>query len=89
MFSKSNQIALAFPLDLRLHAWTNAVYGKAVAAGFIRPPWHPDDTTILRLHAYFDTGLSPAGAGAGAVWAVVQIVQRARSRQFCWLTQRD
>jgi hypothetical protein len=31
--------------------------------------------------------LSPAGAGA--VWAVVQIVQRARSRQFCWLTQRD
>jgi hypothetical protein len=59
MFAKSNQIALAFPLDLHLHAWTNAVYDKAVAAGFIRPPWHPDDTTIQRLHAYFDTGLSP------------------------------
>ena len=62
MFTKSNQIALAFPLDLHLHAWTNAVYDKAVAAGFIRPPWHLDDTTILRLHAYFDTGLSPADA---------------------------
>jgi hypothetical protein len=62
MVTHSNQIAIPFPFELELRAWTNAVYENAVGKGFVRVPWHPDDRTVQRLKAYFHSGLSPAEA---------------------------
>jgi hypothetical protein len=60
--TKSAQIVFAFPPDLDLYAWTNAVYENAVGARFIHSPWQPSNATIRRLHGYFEAGLSPAEA---------------------------
>lgn len=64
MFIQPDQIALPFSFALGLCAWANAVYAQAVAEGFIREPWEPDDATVRRLRAYFHTGLSPAEAAS-------------------------
>ncbi|MGA3252303.1 MAG: hypothetical protein ABSD12_29805 [Paraburkholderia sp.] len=62
MFTHSNQIAIPFPFETELRAWTSAVYENAVGKGFVRVPWQPDDGTVRRLKAYFYSGLSPAEA---------------------------
>ena len=62
MIIQSNQIVLSSPFDLDLSEWTNAVIEKAIGEGFICMPWEPDDAFVLRLQAYFNTGLSPAEA---------------------------
>ncbi|WP_073431614.1 hypothetical protein [Paraburkholderia terricola] len=45
-----------------LEVWTCAWYDEAVAANFVRPPYHPDATIIKRLQGYFHAGLAPAEA---------------------------
>ncbi|MGF6641320.1 hypothetical protein OKW39_008537 [Paraburkholderia sp. MM6662-R1] len=45
-----------------LVAWTHAWFDQVIAANFMRPPYHPDATTIKRLRGYFYAGLSPAEA---------------------------
>jgi hypothetical protein len=52
------------PLDylLELQSWTAAWYDQVVKAGFVRPPFQPDDATVSRLHGNFDVGLSPTEA---------------------------
>lgn len=62
MLTGTNQIALPSPFRLDMRVWTNAVYEKAAGEGFIRVPWEPDETTVRRLYAYFQIGLSPAEA---------------------------
>lgn len=53
-----------------LHAWINAWYDHAVMAGFIRPPFHLDETIADRLEGYFRVGLTPI-EGADAVFGVM------------------
>src|SRR5260370_3765958 len=48
--------------QLELQSWTAAWYDQVVKAGFIRPPFQPDDATVSRLHGYFNVGLSPTEA---------------------------
>ncbi|TCK36712.1 hypothetical protein B0G84_5725 [Paraburkholderia sp. BL8N3] len=46
----------------RVEQWTLALYDELVLAGFIRPPWFPDDRTATRMRGYFEAGLAPAEA---------------------------
>ncbi len=62
MVSDSVHIAIPLRFETELRAWINAVYENAVGKGFVRVPWHPDDRTVRRLKAYFQSGLSPAEA---------------------------
>lgn len=62
VLTHSNQIAIPVSLETELRAWVNAVYENAVGNGFVCVPWHPDDTTVRRLKAYFHSGFSPAEA---------------------------
>jgi hypothetical protein len=60
MFDDSRQQSLDYLLELQ--SWTAAWYDQVVKAGFVRPPFQPDDATVSRLHGYFDVGLSPTEA---------------------------
>jgi len=60
-----------FPQHLTdLQAWISAWYDHAVAAGFIRPPFHLDDAIADRLEGYFTAGLTPV-EGADVVFGLV------------------
>jgi hypothetical protein len=48
--------------SVELHSWTRAWYDAAVRAGFIQPPYRPDDVTVTCLQQYFKFGLGPAEA---------------------------
>jgi hypothetical protein len=52
------------PVDdqLELQSWTTAWYNQVVKAGYVRPPFQPDDATVSRLCDYFGAGLSPTEA---------------------------
>jgi hypothetical protein len=60
MLAESKPLSADYQLEL--YRWTSAWYDEAVAAGFIRPTLQPDDETVSRLRAYFDSGLSPTEA---------------------------
>lgn len=46
--------------------WTLVVFDEAVAAGFVKPPWHPTDGVRAMLHGYYSSGLTPAEAAQAA-----------------------
>jgi hypothetical protein len=60
MFNESRYGSLIY--EEALDRWTRAWYDEAVEAEFIRPPYHPDPATLLRLRDYFNACLSPAEA---------------------------
>jgi hypothetical protein len=60
MFDDLKLLSVAEQLELQ--SWTAVWYNKVVEAGFMRPPFQPDDATVRRLHGYFNAGLSPAEA---------------------------
>jgi hypothetical protein len=60
MFDESKLLSVDDQLELQ--NWTAAWYDKVVEAGFMRPPFQPDDATVSRLHGYFNVGLSPTEA---------------------------
>jgi hypothetical protein len=60
MFDESKLLSADFQLELQ--SWTAAWCDQVVKAGFIRPPFQPDDATVSRLHGYFKVGLSPTEA---------------------------
>jgi hypothetical protein len=60
MFDDSKQLSLDYLLELQ--SWTAAWYDQVVEAGFVRPPFQPDDATVRSLHGYFNVGLSPTEA---------------------------
>jgi hypothetical protein len=60
MFDESKLLSVDDQLELQ--SWTAAWYDKVVEAGFMRPPFAPDDATVSRLYGYFNAGLSPTEA---------------------------
>jgi hypothetical protein len=60
MFDDSKLLSLNYLRELQ--SWTVAWYDQVVTAGFVRPPFQPDDATVSRLHGYFNVGLSPTEA---------------------------
>jgi hypothetical protein len=60
MFDELKLLSVDDQLELR--SWTAAWYKKVVEAGFMCPPFQPDDATVCRLHEFFNAGLSPAEA---------------------------
>jgi hypothetical protein len=60
MLDKFNQLTPEYVRDL--DAWTRAWFEEAVAAGFIRVPYHPDAATVELIQGYFVSGLRPAEA---------------------------
>ena len=53
---------LSADFQLELQSWTAAWCDQVVKAGFIRPPFQPDDATVSRLYGYFNVGISPTEA---------------------------
>ncbi len=60
MLEESNQLPREYERDL--DAWTCAWYDAAIAADFIRSPYHADAATVERLQGYFHAKLTPSEA---------------------------